>query len=75
MALNSVRPLFATLEGFRRRLRFGASARTIVVNVDPAKMAQYDLSASEVAKSIVDGQFDRPRGKHSRSETCIPSSR
>src|SRR5260221_20133 len=37
LALNTVRPLFATLEGVSAPPPFGGSPRTVVVDVDPAK--------------------------------------
>lgn len=61
-ALNRVRPLFATLQGVSAPPPFGASAKTIVVSVDPAKMMKYDLAASEVAQAIVDSNSIVPSG-------------
>src|SRR5215471_11003628 len=41
LALNRVRPLFATLPGVSAPPPFGASQRTIVVRVDPQKLRMY----------------------------------
>src|SRR6266576_7141715 len=41
LALNRVRPLFATLPGVSAPPPFGASQRTIVVRVDPQKLQTY----------------------------------
>ena len=62
MALNAVRPLFATLKGVSSPPPFGASARTIVVNVDPEKMKKFSLSADQVASSIISGNSIVPAG-------------
>ena len=45
-ALNSVRPLFATLPGVSAPPPFGGNQRTIVITLDPDKLQQYqDLAA------------------------------
>jgi multidrug efflux pump subunit AcrB len=62
LALNAVRPLFATLKGVSAPPPFGATARTIVAYIDPRKMAKYSLSASEVANAIVTSNTLVPAG-------------
>lgn len=62
LALNQVRPLFATLKGVSAPPPFGASARTIVVNVDPRKTARYSLAPDEVARAIVQSNVVLPSG-------------
>jgi multidrug efflux pump subunit AcrB len=62
LAINRVRPLFATLKGVSSPPPFGASAKTIVVNVDPAKMAKFNLAAAEVAQAIADSNTITPSG-------------
>lgn len=62
LALNQVRPLFATLKGVSAPPPFGASARTIVVNVDPRKTAKYSLAPDEVARAIVNSNVVLPAG-------------
>jgi multidrug efflux pump subunit AcrB len=42
-ALNSVRPLFATLPGVSAPPPFGGNQRTIVITLDPDKLRQYRL--------------------------------
>ena len=64
LALNRVRPLFATLKGVSAPPPFGASAKTIVVSVDPAKMAKYNLAAAEVAQAIVNSNSDHSFRKY-----------
>ena len=52
-ALNNVRPLFASLSGLSAPPPFGASARTIVIEVDPKKLQAHDLSSDQVTNAIV----------------------
>src|SRR5258706_7045415 len=44
IALNRVRPLFATLPGVSAPPPFGGNQRTIVVRLDPDKLRQYRIS-------------------------------
>ena len=62
LALNRVRPVFATLKGVSAPPPFGASAKTVVVSVDPAKMAKFNLAAAEVAQAIVSSNSITPSG-------------
>src|SRR6266852_3431418 len=52
LALNRVRPMFANLPGVSAPPPFGASARTIVIRVDPDRLRQYGMSADEVVKAV-----------------------
>ena len=52
-ALNSVRPLFASLSGVSAPPPFGASARTIVIEVDPKKLQAHDLSPDQITNAVV----------------------
>src|SRR5260370_15598151 len=61
IALNRVRPIFATLSGVSAPPPFGGNQRTIVVRVDPEKMRQYRLSPEEVVAAI------------NRASTVLPS--
>jgi len=61
VALNRVRPIFATLPGVSAPPPFGGSQRTIVVRVDPEKLRQYRLSPDEVVFAI------------NRASTVLPS--
>src|SRR4030095_423280 len=47
IALNRVRPIFATLPGVSAPPPFGGSQRTIVVRVDPERLRQYALSPAD----------------------------
>src|SRR5437899_2772231 len=61
IALNRVRPIFATLPGVSAPPPFGGSQRTIVVRVDPEKLREYRLSPDEVVFAI------------NRASTVVPS--
>jgi multidrug efflux pump subunit AcrB len=61
IALNRVRPIFATLPGVSAPPPFGGSQRTIVVRVEPEKLRQYRLSPEEVVFAV------------NRASTVVPS--
>jgi multidrug efflux pump subunit AcrB len=61
IALNRVRPIFATLPGVSAPPPFGGSQRTIVVRVDPDKLREYRLSPEEVVFAV------------NRASTVLPS--
>src|SRR5215471_4411445 len=61
IALNRVRPIFATLPGVSAPPPFGGSQRTIVVRVDPERLRQDGLSPEEVVMAV------------NRSSTVVPS--
>src|SRR5499433_2211445 len=48
LALNRVRPQFATLDGLTSPPPFGGSQRTIVIRVDPDRLRAYGMSPDEV---------------------------
>src|SRR5712671_4600652 len=52
VALNRVRPLFATLPGVSAPPPFGGAARTIVVSVDPDRLRAYRMAPEEVIQAI-----------------------
>src|SRR5208282_1331336 len=62
LALNTVRPMFATLPGVSAPPPFGGSARTIVIAVDPAKLQAYGLSAQDVVSAIASAETINPSG-------------
>src|SRR5438067_11015591 len=61
IALNRVRPIFATLPGVSAPPPFGGSQRTIVVRVDPDRLRQYRISPDEVVFAV------------NRASTVLPS--
>jgi multidrug efflux pump subunit AcrB len=62
LALNTVRPLFATLPGVSAPPPFGGSPRTIVVNVDPSRLQSYGLSPQDVVSAIASAETISPSG-------------
>src|SRR5207237_1076320 len=62
IALNRVRPLFATLEGVSAPPPFGGSQRTIVVTLNPDKLRQYNMSPEEAIGAIGKSSVIQPSG-------------
>ena len=58
LALNRVRPQFATLPGLTSPPPFGGSQRTIVIRVDPDRLRAYGMSPDEVIRAVSAGQRD-----------------
>lgn len=52
IALNRIRPLFATLPGVSAPPPFGGNQRTIVVRIDPEKLRAFRMSPEEVINAI-----------------------
>ena len=63
-ALNLVRPLFATLPGVSAPPPFGGSARSIVVNVKPDRLARLQHVAGRNRLGDCRGEHDQPVGQH-----------
>jgi len=62
VALNRVRPAFATLEGVSSPPPFGGNQRTIVLNVNPDRLRGYGLSTEEVLQGLAGGNSIQPAG-------------
>ncbi|HEV2208211.1 MAG TPA: efflux RND transporter permease subunit [Verrucomicrobiae bacterium] len=62
VALNRVRPLFATLPGVSAPPPFGGSARSIVINLKPERLRAYNMSPDEVVTAITDANLISPSG-------------
>ena len=62
LALNRVRPQFATLAGLTSPPPFGGSQRTIVIRVDPDRLRSYGMSPDEVIRAIAAGNVIMPSG-------------
>jgi multidrug efflux pump subunit AcrB len=62
LALNRVRPQFATLDGLTSPPPFGGSQRTIVVRVDPDRLRAYGMGADEVIRAVTTGNVIMPSG-------------
>jgi len=62
LALNRVRPVFATLPGVSSPPPFGGNQRTIVVTADPERLRSYGLSAEDIVKALASGNTIVPAG-------------
>ena len=62
LALNRVRPAFATLPGVTSPPPFGGNQRTIVVTVNPDRLRSYNMSPDEVVQAINNGNTLQPAG-------------
>jgi multidrug efflux pump subunit AcrB len=62
IALNQVRPLFATLPGVSAPPPFGGNQRTIVVTLDPDKLKQYGVSPEQAIAAVTNGTVVSPSG-------------
>src|SRR5438046_9144394 len=62
IALNRVRPLFATLEGVSAPPPFGGAQRTIVITLNPDKLQQYRISPEEAIAALNRGTVIQPAG-------------
>ena len=62
LALNRVRPQFATLDGLTSPPPFGGSQRTIVIRVDPDRLRSYGMAPEEVIRAVSAGNVIMPAG-------------
>lgn len=62
LALNRVRPIFATLPGVSSPPPFGGNQRTIVITVDPNRLHAYGLSPDNVVQALLAGNSIEPAG-------------
>jgi multidrug efflux pump subunit AcrB len=62
LALNRVRPQFATLDGLTSPPPFGGSQRTIVIRVDPDRLRSYGMAPDEVIRAVSNGNVIMPSG-------------
>ena len=62
IALNRVRPIFATLAGVSAPPPFGGNQRTIVIRIDPQKLRQYQISPEEVVRVVTRASTVLPSG-------------
>jgi multidrug efflux pump subunit AcrB len=62
LALNRVRPQFATLPGLTSPPPFGGSQRTVVIRVDPDRLRAYGMAAEEVIRAVTTGNVIMPSG-------------
>jgi multidrug efflux pump subunit AcrB len=62
LALNRVRPAFATLPGVTSPPPFGGNQRTIVITVNPDRLRSYNMSPDEVVQAVNNGNILQPAG-------------
>jgi multidrug efflux pump subunit AcrB len=62
LALNRVRPLFATLPGVSAPPPFGGSARSIVINVKPERLRALNMAPDEIVSAITAANLISPSG-------------
>src|SRR3954453_836495 len=62
IALNQVRPVFAVLEGVSAPPPFGGNQRTIVVNLNPDKLNEYNVSPEEAIAAVNRSSVIMPAG-------------
>ena len=62
IALNRVRPLFATLPGVSAPPPFGGNQKTVVVRLDPGKMREYGVSPEEATTAVSRASLVVPSG-------------
>lgn len=69
LALNRVRPQFATLPGLTSPPPFGGSQRTVVIRVDPDRLRSYGMGADDVIRAVTAGNVIMPSGSVNIGET------
>ena len=62
LALNRVRPAFATIPGVSAPPPFGASQRSVIIRVDPDRLREMKISPDEVARAVAAGNAILPGG-------------
>src|SRR5512136_815608 len=65
LALNRVRPLFATLPGVSAPPPFGGSARSILINLKPDRLRAYSMSPDEIVAAVTAANLISPSGNMS----------
>jgi multidrug efflux pump subunit AcrB len=76
LALNRVRPQFATLPGLTSPPPFGGNQRTIVVSVDAEKLRSYGISPDQVVQAVNYGNAIIPAGsvQAGKLQPIVPSN-
>ncbi len=62
LALTRIRPLFATVPGLSAAPPFGSNQRSVIINVDPKKLSNYNLTADEVVDALIKNNAITPSG-------------
>ncbi len=74
IALNRVRPLFATLPGVSAPPPFGGNQRTIVVRLDPERMRAYRISPEEAIAAVNRATTVMPSGNVRIADSTLIAS-
>jgi multidrug efflux pump subunit AcrB len=69
LALNRIRPQFATLPGVSAPPPFGGSQRTVVIRVDPERLRSYGMAPEEVIRALGTGNVIMPSGSVNIGDT------
>lgn len=62
LALFKVRPMFSTLPGVSAPPPFGGSQKTVIINVDPAKVRNYNFTPDEIVQALAEFNTISPAG-------------
>lgn len=62
LAGTRIRPLFSSVPGLSAPPPIGSNSRTVVVNIDPAKMRNYNLTPDEIVNAIAKNNVMTPSG-------------
>lgn len=62
LATIRVRPMFSSVQGLSATPPMGGNARSILINIDPDKVREYDVSPEEVVAAIAKGNVMAPSG-------------
>jgi multidrug efflux pump subunit AcrB len=62
LAINRVRPMFASLPGVSAPPPFGGNQRTIVVTISPSALNAHEMSPEEVVAAVANGNKIMPSG-------------
>ncbi len=62
LATTRVRPTFSSVAGLSAPPPFGANSRSVIINVDPAKLRSYSLTPDEVVASLAKYNVMSPSG-------------
>ena len=76
LALNRIRPQFATLPGVSSPPPFGGNQRAVVVSVDASKLRAYGMSPEQVIQSVTAGNVIIPAGnvQEGTLQPIVPSN-
>jgi multidrug efflux pump subunit AcrB len=62
LASTRVRPMFASVQGLSATPPMGGNARSILIDIDPDKVREYDISPDEIVAAIAKGNVTAPSG-------------